>query len=69
VEWLDGKKEILFANTIAENMLAQADDEGNRHVLFHNILDHQKASLALEEHEAIEVLSNGFQQRKQTTKG
>jgi hypothetical protein len=29
VEWLDGKKEILFANAIAENMFAQVDDEGN----------------------------------------
>ena len=30
VEYLDGTTEILAANTIAENMLAQVDDQGHR---------------------------------------
>jgi hypothetical protein len=34
VEYPDGYKASLAANAIAENMWAQVDDEGNRHVLF-----------------------------------
>jgi hypothetical protein len=37
----DGHKASLAANAIAENMFAQVDDEGNRHVLFEEIIDHQ----------------------------
>jgi hypothetical protein len=34
VEYPDGHKASLAANAIAENMFAQVDDKGNRHVLF-----------------------------------
>ena len=33
----DGHKASMAANEIAENMFAQVDGEGNRHVLFQNI--------------------------------
>jgi hypothetical protein len=69
VELLDGTKEVLFANTIAENLFAQVDDKGNCHVLFHDITDHQKRNVALTEDEAIEILPNRFTRRKPTTKG
>jgi hypothetical protein len=49
-------------------MFAQVDNEGSQLLLFPTFLYHQKTSLALEEHEAIDVLSNSFQQRKPTTK-
>ena len=34
VEYLDGFTTSMAANSIAENMFAQVDEEGNRHVLF-----------------------------------
>ena len=34
VEFQDGYKASSAANAIAENLFAQIDDEGNRHVLF-----------------------------------
>ena len=40
VEYKDGHKSLLAANAIAENMFAQVDGEGNRHVLFQDIVDH-----------------------------
>ena len=33
-EYVDGHKASLTANDIAQNMFAQVDDNGNRHVLF-----------------------------------
>ena len=32
VEYANGHKKALAVNAIAENMVAQVDDEGNRHV-------------------------------------
>ena len=40
-EFQDGHRASLAANTIAENLFAQIDDEGNRHVLFDEIVDHR----------------------------
>ena len=34
VEYQDGHKASLSANTSAQNMFAQVDEEGNRHILF-----------------------------------
>ena len=34
VKYVDGHKTSLTSNTITQNMSAQVDDEGNRHVLF-----------------------------------
>jgi hypothetical protein len=41
VEYPNGHKASLAANAIEENMFAQIDDEGNRHVLFEGIIDHR----------------------------
>ena len=41
VEYLDGYKTSLTANTIAENLFSQVDEEGNRHVLFDAVIDHR----------------------------
>jgi hypothetical protein len=41
VEFQDGYKASLAANAIAENLVAQIDDEGNRHVLFQDIIDYR----------------------------
>ena len=69
VEYLDGHKASLAANTIAENMFAQVDDEGNRHVLFDAITDHRVDGSELKHQEAFITSSNGGRRRRETTKG
>ena len=39
VEYLDGTTEVLTANIIAENLLAQVDKEGHRQLLLSEIID------------------------------
>ena len=41
VEYADGHKVSMAENTIAINMFAQVDEDGNRHVLFDEITDHR----------------------------
>ena len=59
VEYLDGHKASLTANTIAENLFSQVDDEGNRHVLFDAILDHRVDGSELKDEDAFIISSNG----------
>ena len=40
VEYLDGHKASLAANTIIESLSSQLDEEGNRFLLFDDIVDH-----------------------------
>ena len=42
VEYTNGTTEILAANIIAENLLAQVDDQGHRHLMIDEIEDHRK---------------------------
>jgi hypothetical protein len=69
VQWLDGHSGLMFANTIAENLYAQVDDEGNRHVMFHDITAHRKTSEALTDADAYVQMQHGMRRRKYTTKG
>ena len=41
VEYLYGFTTSMAANSIAENMFAQADEDGNYHVLFDEIVEHR----------------------------
>ena len=41
VEYPDGYKTSMAANSIAENLFAQIDQEGNRFVAFDSIMDHR----------------------------
>lgn len=41
VEFADGTNEIITANTIAENMLSQVDEEGHMQMLLSEIIDHR----------------------------
>ena len=41
VEYQDGHKASLSANAIAQNMFAQVDEEGNRHIMFQQIVDYR----------------------------
>jgi hypothetical protein len=41
VEFPDGPKASLSANTIAENLFAEVDDKGKRHVLVDEVITHR----------------------------
>ena len=69
VEYLDGYKIYLTANTIAENLFAQVDEEGNMHVLFDAIIDHRVDGTELQQSESFITSTNGGRRRKPTTKG
>ena len=68
-EFLDGHVEVLPANTIAESMFAQVDEEGNRHVLLDEIVDHRETADALPDDEAYIMTKSGQRRPKPTTKG
>jgi hypothetical protein len=69
VEYPDGHKASLAANAIAENMFAQVDDEGNRHVLFEEIVDHRTDGSEVKQQDAFITTRNGNKRRRETTKG
>ena len=57
VEFLDGHEEAIDANLVAEHMYAQVDEEGNRHLLLDEIVDHRcDPNLAVTENDS--YLSN-----------
>jgi hypothetical protein len=59
VEYPDGHKASLAATVIAENMFAQVDDEGNRHVLFEEIIDHRTDGMEVKQQDAFLTTRNG----------
>ncbi len=69
VECSDGHKASLAANAVAENMFAQVDDEGNRHVLFQEIIDHGTDGAELKQQDAFITTRSGAKRRRETTKG
>ena len=69
VEYLDGHKAALAANTIAENLFAQIDDDGNRFVLMEAIEDHRTNGKQLDIDQSFIVSKNGGKRRRETTKG
>ena len=69
VEFQDGYKTSLAANTIAENLFAQIDDEGNRHVLFQEIIDHRTNGKQILQQDAFITTRTGTRRRRETTIG
>ena len=69
VQYLDGGTEILTANIIAENMLAQVDEEGHRSLLLDEIEDFRTTGAAIKESESTYKTKTGVERRKRTTKG
>jgi hypothetical protein len=68
VEFPDGAEMEYTANTIAENMYAQCDVEGNQWLLMEAIIDHRSNDEALTEQNCF-VTINNRKQRIKTTKG
>lgn len=69
VEFMDGSKETLTANIIAENLLAQVDEEGHRQLLFDEIIDHRTTKDAIPKAKGYHLTRNGLKRRIRTTRG
>ena len=69
VQYLDGEKASLVANSIAENLFAQIDGNGNRQVLMDEIIGHRSNEHTVKQQDAFIVTKTGTQRRKETTKG
>ena len=69
VEFRDGHSESLSANLIAQNLYSQLDEEGNRHVLLQDIVDHRRNDKAIDKADAFVKMKNGVRRRRETTQG
>ena len=69
VEYLDGHKESLGVNTIAENIFSQVDEEGSRFVLFDEVVNHRVDGTETMQQGAFVVSNNSGKRRGKTTKG
>lgn len=69
VEFPDQSRERYMANTIAENLYSQVDDEGNQFRLLEEIVDHRTTDEALAGEDCFRTLKNGTKVPHKTTKG
>ena len=69
VEYQDGNKASLSDNAIAQNMFAQVDEEGNRHILFQEIVDHRMDGKEIKQQDAFITTKTGTRRRQETTQG
>ncbi|KAI2498409.1 Reverse transcriptase (RNA-dependent DNA polymerase) [Fragilaria crotonensis] len=69
VEFQDGHRMSLAANAIAKNLFAQVDDEGNRHVLYEEIVDHRTNGKQVLQQDAFITNRSGTRRRRETTVG
>jgi hypothetical protein len=69
VEFPDGHRTSLAANAIAENLFLQVDDEGNRHVMLDEIIDHRTNGKEIKQQDAFVLTSSGTRRRRETTVG
>mmetsp|Transcript_8849 Transcript_8849/g.12994 ORF Transcript_8849/g.12994 Transcript_8849/m.12994 type:complete len:196 (+) Transcript_8849:683-1270(+) len=69
VEYLNGSIETMTANTIAENLLAQVDDEGHCQLLMAEIIDHHHDTTDIKKEDGHYNTKHGTKRKKQTTKG
>ncbi|KAI2511683.1 Reverse transcriptase (RNA-dependent DNA polymerase) [Fragilaria crotonensis] len=69
IEYVDGNVEELTASIIAENLIAQVDDEGRRQMMFEEIIDHRTTPEAVPKSEGTYVNQYGVRRQKQTTRG
>ena len=65
----EGYKTALAANAFAENLFAQIDNEGNRHVLFQEIIEHHMNSKQILQQDAFITTHTETQQQRETTIG
>ena len=58
----------MAANTIAENLMAQVDDHGNKHMLIDKIEDHRTTEEVISTAQGTYKTKSGFDRKKRTTK-
>ena len=69
VEYRDGHKASLSANAIAQNMFAQVNEEGKRHILFQEIVDHRVDGKEIKQQDVFMTTKTGTRRRQETTQG
>lgn len=69
VQYPDGTTEAMSANLIAENIIAQVDEEGHRNLMIDEIIDHRTDSSAIKKENGTFVTPNGVTRKKMTTRG
>ena len=69
VEFEDGEIKTMAANTIAETILAQVDEEGHRQMFIDEIVDHRVSPNAISKGQGTFRTSNGLARKKRTTRG
>ncbi|KAI2498349.1 Reverse transcriptase (RNA-dependent DNA polymerase) [Fragilaria crotonensis] len=69
IEYADGNIEELTANIIAENLIAQVDEEGRRQMMLDEIIDHRVNEDAIPKSQGTYVNPYGVKRQKQTTRG
>ena len=63
VEYQDGTRASLVANYIAENLFAQVDQEGNRHILLDEINDYRVNGCEVKLQDAFITTGTGMRRR------
>jgi hypothetical protein len=69
IEYDDGTSDRMFANSIAENIYAQVDEEGRQFIILQEIADHRTNADAVTKENGYVTMPNGRQFPKKTTKG
>ena len=69
MEYTNRTTQVLGANIVPENLLAQVDDQGQRHLMIDKIEDHQKIADAVPKEKGTTVTRSGLQRKVRTTKG
>ena len=69
VEFDESTTEVLTANIISKNILAQVDEEGHRQMLLDSIIDHRQDVNSIGKEYAFTNLLNGMKRGKITTAG
>ena len=69
VQFVDGAMAEYSINTIAENLYANIDDEGNLHSIINNIVDHKVDPSAISKNEGTYKSKSGTIRKRITTKG
>lgn len=69
VKFIGGEREILAANTIAECLLSQVDEEGHRQMFLDEIVDHRTTAEAIPIDQGTFTTSHGTVRKKRTTRG
>jgi hypothetical protein len=69
VQFNDGVVKEFAANVIAEHIYSQVDNEGRRHLILDEIIDHRKDGSAVAPDDLYDTDRNGNQHMRRTTKG